>query len=203
MYPALSIGGELEGLRSSGAAVRLTCATRENLQSLKRAWVSRTPTVLHISCHTIQVRSQDGVQDGRVNALVENSRAFNAVSPQDLATWVIGGGPAPQLLVLLSCYSEAPVLCSLKRVRAAKSLLDSAARDFTTTFYAELRTQCNVERAFRITLESMRASREPGVASEASKLVSQVPWWNMQETSLGRALLHLFSVAPPCWLQVI
>jgi len=171
MYPALSIGGELEGLRSSGAAVRLTCATRENLQSLKRAWVSRTPTVLHISCHTIQVRS-------KVNALVENSRAFNAVSPQDLATWVIGGGPAPQLLVLLSCYSEAVAKTCLEHgvrravaVRAAKSLLDSAARDFTTTFYAELRTQCNVERAFRITLESMRASREPGVASEASKLV--------------------------------
>ncbi|CAJ1376181.1 unnamed protein product [Effrenium voratum] len=174
-YSPLCIEGELEGLRTAGVVVRLTCATRENLVRLKGAWAS-SPTVLHISCHTALRRSEHSVE---VASILEDCRgAAHPVTPEAFADLVIGGGSAPQLLVALSCHSEALALTCLDRgvrravaVRAQSSLLDSAARDFTLTFYAELRTHWNVQRAFLMALESMRASREPGVAGEAEKLV--------------------------------
>lgn len=91
---------------------------------------------------------------------------------------------------------EALALVALERgvrravaVRAESSLLDHAARDFTQTFYAELRTHWNVLRAFQVALETMRASREPGVAAEAEKLVL-LPV-GAPEFELSEAMLNL------------
>ncbi|CAL1129763.1 unnamed protein product [Cladocopium goreaui] len=176
-YNPLCIDGELEGLRTAGVLVRLTCATRENLRGLKVLLSSSSATVLHVSCHTGLMPQTAGRE---VTSILEDFRGGgHLVSPEAFADLVIGSGEsAPQLLVVLSCHSEAFALTSLERgvkravaVRAESSLLDHAARDFTVTFYAELRTHWNVQRAFHIALETMRASREPGVADEAEKLV--------------------------------
>ncbi|CAK9057519.1 unnamed protein product, partial [Durusdinium trenchii] len=179
-YSPLSIDGELEGLRTAGVVVRLTCATRENLRGLKKA-LRLSATVLHVSCHTGLIRGDKAEARGttQVRSILEDFMGDGQlVTPQAFADLLIGGGAAPQLLVFLSCHSEALALTSLERgvkravaVRADSSLLDSAARDFTSTFYAELRTHWNVQRAFDVSLETMRASREPGVAAEAEKLV--------------------------------
>eukprot|EP00931_Biecheleriopsis_adriatica_P074463 TRINITY_DN48514_c0_g1_i1.p1 TRINITY_DN48514_c0_g1~~TRINITY_DN48514_c0_g1_i1.p1 ORF type:complete len:1799 (-),score=442.55 TRINITY_DN48514_c0_g1_i1:199-5595(-) len=184
-YSPLCIDGELEGLRTSGAVVRLTCATRENLVRLKRAWTGNSPSVLHISCHTARPApgspSKGATQDEEpeVASILEDFAGnSHPVTAQAFADLVIGGGPAPQLLVLLSCQSQQVATTCLSRgvkravcVKTNNSLLDNAARDFTLTFYGELRSHCSVERAFAIALESMRASRERGVAGEADKLL--------------------------------
>eukprot|EP00434_Breviolum_minutum_P000615 symbB.v1.2.000537.t1/scaffold19.1/size443072/1 len=181
--PPLCIDGELEGLRTAGVVVRLTCATRENLRGLKVLLGSSSASVLHVSCHTGRLHGKATGRTGEhmeVRSLLEDFRGDGyVVSPQAFADLFLGGGEvAPQLLVLLSCHSEALALMALDRgvkravaVRAESSLLDQAARDFTVTFYAELRTHWNVKRAFDMACETMRASRENGVADEVEKLV--------------------------------
>eukprot|EP00927_Polykrikos_kofoidii_P023500 TRINITY_DN21638_c0_g1_i1.p1 TRINITY_DN21638_c0_g1~~TRINITY_DN21638_c0_g1_i1.p1 ORF type:complete len:1702 (-),score=242.33 TRINITY_DN21638_c0_g1_i1:568-5673(-) len=170
----LAIDAELEGLRTSGAVVRLTCATRENLVHLKKAWNGTSASVLHISCHTRldPATSQPHIvlEDVCGRAQTVTARAF-----LDL---VIGGGVAPEVVVVSSCRSQAVAEACLQRgvrmavaVRDGQTLLDRAARDFVFSFYGELRSHRNVRKAFIIAIESMRASRDSGVPAEASKLV--------------------------------
>lgn len=169
----LSIDAELEGLRTSGAVVRLTAASRENLVLLKKAWSNNTASVLHVSCHT-------GVApNSEVQVLLEDAFGWeNCVSPQAFADLIIGGGPAPQVVVLNSCHSQPIAEACLERgvkravaVRDTETLLDKAARDFTFNFYGELRAHRSVETAFRVAIQSMQASHDPRFPREAAKLM--------------------------------
>lgn len=177
---ALSINAELEGLRTSGAALRITCATRENLVLLKGAWASNTACVLHLSCHT-SLR-----EDTPEMVLEDANGGCNPVSGRCLVDLVIGGGTdvtesfksAPQVVVLNSCHSEAIAKLCLDRgvqravaVRDNATLLDRAARDFTFSFYGELRACRSVETAFDVAIKSMEASEDEEVRRESAKLV--------------------------------
>lgn len=104
-YNPLCIDGELEGLRTAGVLVRLTCATRENLRGLKVLLSSSSATVLHVSCHTGLMPQTAGRE---VTSILEDFRGGgHLVSPEAFADLVIGSGEsAPQLLVVLSCHSE-------------------------------------------------------------------------------------------------
>lgn len=170
----LSLDKELEGLRTSGAVVSLTCATRENLVLLKKAWSRPGATVLHVSCHTAL---DDG--NGQMQVILEEPSGrrlgTNISSFLDL---IIGGGPAPAVVVLSSCHSEPVAEACLQRgvqrvvaVKGTEELLDKAAKDFAFTFYGELRAHRSVETAFSVAIESMKSSSESGVPNEASKLM--------------------------------
>eukprot|EP00913_Durusdinium_trenchii_P025630 g24057.t1 len=114
-YSPLSIDGELEGLRTAGVVVRLTCATRENLRGLKKA-LRLSATVLHVSCHTGLIRGDKAEARGttQVRSILEDFMGDGQlVTPQAFADLLIGGGAAPQLLVFLSCHSEVQSTCVL------------------------------------------------------------------------------------------
>lgn len=178
-YAPLNVALELDGLRTSGAVVRLTCATRENLVRLKKAWSGTAPTVLHVSCHTgHDPKAAAGSREVLI-VLEDTFGRHNPVSARAFADLVIGGaGLAPQVMVLNSCHSQAIAMACLERgvqrvvaVRAQHALLDRAARDFTLCFYGELRANHSVEAAYRVALENMRASKDPELPAEADKFV--------------------------------
>jgi len=176
-FPPLKISSELDGLRTSGAIVRLTCATRDNLMSLKRAWETLAMTVLHVSCHTCMTDAKE------FKIVLEHSDGReNLVAPQAFAELMIGGGTVPSVVVLNCCSSAAAAAAFLDKgvryvvtIRNGETLLDRAARDFTFSFYGELRAHRGVEAAFEHALESMKASVDKLVPSEAAKFVLHQP----------------------------
>eukprot|EP00929_Paragymnodinium_shiwhaense_P031115 TRINITY_DN17512_c0_g1_i2.p1 TRINITY_DN17512_c0_g1~~TRINITY_DN17512_c0_g1_i2.p1 ORF type:complete len:1283 (+),score=216.98 TRINITY_DN17512_c0_g1_i2:110-3958(+) len=201
----LSVDAELEGLRTSGAIVRLTCATRENLLLLKKAWIGRVaPSVLHISCHTVTA------QEGNTISVVleDTSGKPQFVSAPAFVDLVIGGGPAPDVVIISSCNSQGLAAACLERgvrravaVKHQKYLLDRAARDFASSFYGELRAHRSVETAFAVAIDSMRTSRDKGVPAEAGKLIllpENAPELHLSSTSQGQRLLSpgSFSLEP-------
>eukprot|EP00928_Gymnodinium_smaydae_P043333 TRINITY_DN29055_c0_g1_i1.p1 TRINITY_DN29055_c0_g1~~TRINITY_DN29055_c0_g1_i1.p1 ORF type:complete len:1765 (-),score=333.44 TRINITY_DN29055_c0_g1_i1:71-5365(-) len=196
-HSALCVHAELEGLRTSGAVVRLTCATRVNLVLLKKAWSGMTPAVLHISCHTSVA---DASEQAEIVLEDANGAGFRVQASQFLDL-LIGGGPAPEVAVISSCRSQSIAAACLQRgvsrvvaVRHTETLLDRAARDFAFSFYGELRAHRSVETAFQVALESMRASREPGVPAEASKLVLLPEGGSELNLGLGACLVRRATV---------
>jgi len=174
--PELNIGKEMNSLFTSGANIRLTAGTKDNLTQLKKTWNGEQ--VLHVSAHGGY--RTPGQKDYRI--LLEKANGQREeVSCDTFLDYAIGRGgrgQAPRIVVLNMCDSEKLAELFLdpqrgvRRLVAVKgSILDTAARVFTESFYNELRWSGTEDSAFDAARQMMRVHENPRVVAAAEQLV--------------------------------